>query len=78
MDQIFVTKYSEEHISHDKNPIIVGAIFIGYIATVIGLWVVLNKCFKLCAKQKNKDNNHLQYTPLNEINHPGYQSNNFV
>ena len=77
MDQIFVSMYSQEHISHDKNPLIVTLIFIGYIVFIIGFWFTLNKCFKMCAKQK-KDNNYLQYTPLNEINHPGYQSNSLA
>ena len=45
MDQIFVTKYSEDHISHDKNPVVVSLVFVGYIVMVIGMWFVLKKCF---------------------------------
>ena len=77
MDQIFVMKYSEDNISHDKNPLVVSLVFMGYIVIVIGMWFVLKKCFDCCAK-KNKNINNLQYVSLNTANHPTYQSNSLV
>ena len=79
MDQIFVTKYSEDHISHDKNPVVVSLVFVGYIVIVIGMWFVLKKCFDCCTKKnENTNTNNLQYVSLNTANHPTYQSNSLV
>ena len=71
MDQIFVTKYSEDNISHDTNTIEFICVFFGYIFTSI-----LKRCFECCVKEKKTNN--LEYVSLNTINHPIYQSNSLV
>ena len=77
MDQEFARKYSEDHLSNgSKNPVIVALLFIGYIATIYCLWLILGKCFKCCIKKP--PTNHLQYEPLILTNPPVYQNSNLV
>jgi len=76
MDQIFVTKYSEDNISHDTNTIEFICVFFGYIFTSIAFVLILKKCFECCVKEKKTNN--LEYVSLNTINHPIYQSNSLV
>jgi hypothetical protein len=77
MDQIFVTKYSQDNISHDKtNTIEFICVFFGYIFTSIGFVLILKKCFECCVKEKKTNN--LEYVSLNSINHHTYQSSSLV
>ena len=56
MDQIFVTKYSQDNISHDKtNNIEFICVFFGYIFTSIGFVLILKKCFECCVKEKKNE-----------------------
>ena len=78
MDQQFARMYSEDHLlPSNRNPVVVTFVFIGYIVMIVGLYLMLDKCFKMCHKQ-NEETNLLQYQPLNGINHPIYQSNSLV